>query len=215
MSLLDAIKGQNESKINNSNFEKILLNNRKRKLQEDNYIIVIYNQDVEYSNGFSNRYRKINKIVYNNLEYASTQPLSIIANQEIQIYVNEETISLEGFFYFYYDLNAQKIKLVDFSHFSSSLKTNMNYLFNGCSSLQNINFLNFDTSKVETMDGVFKGCTSLSSLDLSSFDTSSVSSMMSMFQNCENLESLKLSSFVTSKVKIMENMFSGCKFYYL
>ena len=41
MSFLGAINGQNESKINNPNFEKTLLNNRKRKLQEDNYIIVI------------------------------------------------------------------------------------------------------------------------------------------------------------------------------
>ena len=58
MSFLGAINDQNESKINNPNFEKTLLNNRKRKLQEDNYIIVIYNEDVEYSSGFQNYKRE-------------------------------------------------------------------------------------------------------------------------------------------------------------
>ena len=47
MNFLVAINGQNESKSNNENFEKTLLDNRKRKLQEENYIIVIFNEDVE------------------------------------------------------------------------------------------------------------------------------------------------------------------------
>ena len=156
MSFLGAINGQNESKINNPNFEKTLLNNRKRKLQEDNYIIVIYNEDVEYSSGFQNSERtSINYISYNGMDYTPTLPLSIIANQEIKIYMNEDTTSLEGFFDYDSDSNAEKIKSVDFSHFNSYLITNLEYIFYYCHSLQNINFLNFDTSKVVNMVGMF------------------------------------------------------------
>ena len=139
MSLLDAIKGQNESKINNSNFEKTLLNNRKRKLQEDNYIIVIYNENVEYSSGF--QITSINYISYNGIDYTPNSPLSIIANQEIKIYMNKVTTSLDSFFNYNIDSNAVKIKSVDFSHFNSYLITNLDYIFEGCHSLQNINFL--------------------------------------------------------------------------
>ena len=152
MSFLGAINGQNESKINNPNFEKTLLNNRKRKLQEDNYIIVIYNEDVEYSSGFQNSKRtSINYISYNGIDYTPTSPLSIIANQEIKIYMDQETTNLGYFFNYNLDSNAEKIKSVDFSHFNSYLITNLDYIFEGCHSLQNINFLNFNTSKVVNM----------------------------------------------------------------
>ena len=126
MSFLGAINGQNESKINNPNFEKTLLNNRKRKLQEDNYIIVIYNEDVEYSSGFQNSERtSINYISYNGMDYTPTLPLSIIANQEIKIYIYKETTSLEYFFDKDLDEKAEVIKSVDFSHFNSYLITNL------------------------------------------------------------------------------------------
>ena len=58
MNFLGAINGQNEPKSNNANFEKTLLDNRKRKLQEENYITIIYNENVEYSIGFYNVYRQ-------------------------------------------------------------------------------------------------------------------------------------------------------------
>ena len=212
MNFLCDINGQNESKSDNANFEKTILNNRKRKLQEDNYIIVIYNEDVEYSSGFQNSNRETMNyyISYNDIDYTPSSPLSIIANQEIKIYMDEETTNLGYFFDYNRDSNAVKIKSVDFSHFNSYLITNLAYIFVGCHSLQNINFLNFDTSKVVNMWGMFSRCNSLKSLDLSSFDTSLVANMEYMFYNCEQLESLDLSSFDTSKVKNMGSMFYGC-----
>ena len=156
MSFLGAINGQNESKINNPNFEKTLLNNRKRKLQEDNYIIVIYDVDVKYSSGFQNSMRgTMNYISYNDIDYTPSSPLSIIANQEIKIYMDEETTNLAFFFDYNRDSKVVKIKSVDFSHFNSYLIANLGYIFWGCNSLQNINFLNFDTSKVVNMVGMF------------------------------------------------------------
>ena len=210
MNFLGAINGQNESESNNANFEKTLLNNRKRKLQEENYIIVIYNEDVQYSSGFKNSYRSIDKIIYNDDVYGKYDSLSISANQEIKIYISEGTTILNKFFSKDVDQNLSKLTSVDFSHFNSSLITGLMFLFQGCASLQNINFLNFDTSKVESMDYMFYGCESLLSLNLSSFHTSSVISMSYMFTYCKQLISFELSNFDTSKVETMEYMFRGC-----
>jgi len=39
MNFLGDINGKNESKSNNSNFESTFINNRERKLEQENYII--------------------------------------------------------------------------------------------------------------------------------------------------------------------------------
>ena len=43
--------------------------------------------------------------------------------------------SLESFFDYNHDINAGKIKYIDFSHFNSSLITDMSKAFSGCTSL--------------------------------------------------------------------------------
>ena len=112
---------------------------------------------------------------------------------------------------FFYDSEAFNIISVDFSHFDSSLLESFEWMFGGCSSLEEINFSNFNTSKINSFQGIFSGCSQLKSLDLSNFDTSKASSSMgSMFKGCSKLKSLDLSNFDTSKVTNMSEMFSGC-----
>ena len=52
MNLFGYINNKNKSKNNNANSENTFVNNRKRKLADENYIIVKYGEEVEYSEGF-------------------------------------------------------------------------------------------------------------------------------------------------------------------
>lgn len=96
------------------------------------------------------------------------------------------------------------------SYLKTSNVTDMNNMFEGCSSLTSLDVSNFNTSNVTDMGHMFSGCSSLTSLDLSSFNTSNVTYMFRMFYGCSNLTSLDLSSFNTSKVTDMWAMFCGC-----
>ena len=92
----------------------------------------------------------------------------------------------------------------------TSKVTDMNNMFNNCSSLTSLDLSNFNTSSVKTMGWMFQYCSSLTSLDLSSFNTSNVTNMSTMFYECSSLTSLDLSSFNTSNVTNIYNMFNGC-----
>lgn len=63
---------------------------------------------------------------------------------------------------------------------------------------------------ITDMNNMFNYCTSLTSLDMSHFDTSNVTDMNNMFSYCTSLTSLDLSGWNTSKVIRMDHMFSGC-----
>ena len=102
---------------------------------------------------------------------------------------------------------------VDLSGLDTSNYTNMNSMFQDCSSLTGLDLSGFDTSKVDTMISMFQDCRSLTSLDVSGFNTSNVANMQKMFSGCSSLTSLDVSSFNTSKVQnygSFAGMFSGC-----
>ena len=99
---------------------------------------------------------------------------------------------------------------IDLSSFNTSNVTNMSYMFMDCSSLTNLDLSNFNTSSVTDMTYMFYDCFSLTKLDLSSFNTSKVTGMYAMIWHCSSLLSLDLSNFNTSKVTSMKNMFSYC-----
>ena len=92
--------------------------------------------------------------------------------------------------------------------------TNMNSMFDSCTSLVSLNLSSFNTSNVTNMNNLFYNCSSLTSLDLSSFNTNKVTSFVSAFQNCINLVTLNVDSFVLSSVSANINRFGttfrGC-----
>ncbi len=102
----------------------------------------------------------------------------------------------------------QEIKGIE--NLDTSQVTNMDSMFNRCSSLATLELSSFDTSQVTNMGNMFRDCTSLATLDLSSFDTSQVTNMGSMFQNSCSLATLDLRNFDTSQVTNMKDMFSFC-----
>jgi len=85
--------------------------------------------------------------------------------------------------------------------------TNLNGLFNDCTSLTAVNNINsWDTSAVTSMGDMFSGCLAFN--QALSFNTSVVTTMNSMFYNCTSFnQSL---SFDTSAVTDMSGMFYGC-----
>ena len=212
MNFLVAINGEKESKGNNFNSENSFVNNGKRKLEVENYIVIKYKENVEYSNGFKHNFRKnINIIEYEGQRYSDTDQLTISANKEIKVHIlSDNTTDFRMYFYTFHDKNADKMISLDFSNFDPSLITNINSMFAKCSSIENIIFSNVITSKLESMEQTFQGCSQLQSLDLSSFDTSKVTLMDSLFSGCTKLQSLDLSNFNTPLVKLSMSMFEGC-----
>lgn len=89
------------------------------------------------------------------------------------------------------------------------LNQDSSYLFNALKNVKTIsNFTNVDTSEVNNMESMFRGMSSLEELDLRNFKTSKVTTMLSMFSETSSLRELDLSTFDTSKVKAMNYMFS-------
>ena len=100
-------------------------------------------------------------------------------------------------------------EIIGIQHLNTSNVTNMEYMFESCSSLTNIDLSNFDTSNVTNMQGMFMSCYNLKHLDINNFDTSKVTDMSWMFFDCVGLTELDLSHFNTGCVTNMSNMFAN------
>ena len=68
----------------------------------------------------------------------------------------------------------------------------MNYLFMGCSSIEEIDLTALDVSRAKTLNYLFYNCGKLRRLDLSSFDTSGVIQMEDMFDGDASLREVRL-----------------------
>ena len=148
------------------------------KDEYDNFIVLYFKEDCEYSEGFKNKYREDISFIINrennNTKIDSGERLIINKNFGIEIHFNKSIKNLQYFFDYYEDNNMKYVISIDFSNFNSSSVTNMSYMFYGCGSLQYIDFSNFNSSSVTNMSYMFYGCGSLQYIDLSNFDTSSV-----------------------------------------
>ena len=90
--------------------------------------------------------------------------------------------------------------------------TNMNFMFNNCSSLKEVNFSGIETDQVTEMREMFQECNELENLDLSNFNTNKVTDMGWMFNECHKLKEIKgINNFNTNKVTNMKSMFQCCK----
>lgn len=88
--------------------------------------------------------------------------------------------------------------------------TNLQSMFQNCSSLTSLDVSGFSTQNVTLMYGMFQNCSSLTSLDVSNFSTQNVTTMSVMFQGCRSLKSLDVSNFNTQNVTRMSGMFYYC-----
>ena len=108
----------------------------------------------------------------------------------------------------YGDMKLQTITGIE--NFDTSSVTNMQAVFQYCSSLTNLNLSGWDTSKVTTIENMFYGCSGLTTLNLTGWNTSNITNMARMTSGCSGLTSLNLSSFNTSSVTNMAGMFYNC-----
>lgn len=134
--------------------------------------------------------------------YDSTNKIAYIQGNK-KIYANVDSS------YLFYSFTSLK-QIDGLEYFDTSSVTNMEGMFQSCSSLTNLNLSSFNTSNVINMVEMFRDCTNLVSLNLSDFNTSSVTNMNRMFVNLYNLKSLDVSHFDTSKVTDMTRMFPSC-----
>jgi surface protein len=93
--------------------------------------------------------------------------------------------------------------------------SNMENMFQGCSSLTSLNLSNLNTSKVTNIGCMFNNCSELTSLDLSKFDTSKVTDMHSVFEGCSKLTKITFPQnfgFPTAEgaTNNMDSMFECC-----
>ena len=84
-----------------------------------------------------------------NVMIGPEQKLNIKSNSKIEIYIFEYIASFEKFFSKEIDDKVEYIKSIDFSNLKkTSLITNMNSMFYGCSLLKSLDLSVFDTSSV-------------------------------------------------------------------
>ena len=138
--------------------------NIQRKLEGAGYISIKFNQNVNYAGDLkeSQFKQEITQLVYEGKAHLISETFEINADVSLDIYFTHPIKSLEKFF----DITngyswLSRIFWADFSNFDSSSLENIQSLFYGCNSLQEVNFANFNTSFIINMANMFYGCSSL------------------------------------------------------
>ena len=105
--------------------------------------------------------------------------------------------------------NKENIKTITkLKGLDTSNVTNMNSMFNGCSSLTTLDLSGLNTSKVTTMQEMFSGCTSLTSLNLSDLNMKKLQYVAHMFYDCSSLTDVFISQEVTLN-RLTNNLSKG------
>ena len=103
-------------------------------------------------------------------------------------------------------------KVVFDTSFANARPTSCYYWFSSCKNLIDIEGIeNLNTENVTNMNSMFDRCSTLTSLDLTNFNTAKVSDMSYMFMGCSALTTIFVSDkFVTNQVASSDNMFHMC-----
>lgn len=104
--------------------------------------------------------------------------------------------------------NKENIKSIKKMQLDTSNVTNMNNMFNGCSSLITLDMSSINTSKVTTMQEMFSGCSSLTSLNLSDLNMKKLQYVAHMFYECSSLKDVFISQEVTLN-RLTKNLSTG------
>ena len=206
--------------------------------QTYSFIVLYFNQNTHYENGFKNEFREsIAFVNYNNSTLTTTSELNILAGTQLEIYFYDIPTSVEKIFSQEVDNNMANVISIDLA-FETYMVENMDSMFYGCSSLESISFQNFDAlsartvanlfygcSKlktfiapeviftfvvVENTNSMFYGCSSLESDVILYFEDATVTDMGKMFEGCQSLVSINLTHFKTGNVVNMNSMFAHC-----
>ncbi len=144
--------------------------------------------------------------LYNDASYVldKEEIYSITFDETCKNYTNE--VNCNNWFQFCYNLST----INNLENIYPNI-TSMMYMFNGCTSLQNIDFSKVDLSNVENFTGMFEGCNLTSIKFNPNSITKPTAEYESMFENCTELTELDLRSFIVAKDNDkIENMFNYC-----
>ena len=184
--------------------------------KKENFIKVTYKSETVYPNGFGNGYRNgTDHIKIGNETFNISDPLTIGANEAIEIHFKEPIKSLSNFFGYFSayktgDENVKNIISVDFTNFNSSKVEEVISMFEGCTSIEEINFNNFQTSgKIRNMSRIFYQCLNLKKIDLSRLVIPFVEKMDQIFAYCKSLKFLDLSNLYLERLTNADEMFYG------
>ena len=177
--------------------------------QEDNYVELIWNDNVNNCQNMFRQCKDITEFDFSNFDtsnvenmYCMFQSCSSLTSLNISNFNTTKVKDMSGMFQYCYNLTS-----LNLSNFNTSQVNNMEAMFDNCKSLTSLNLSNFDTSRITRMSNMFKGCSSLTSLNLSNFDTSKVTRIQKMFYDCINLEYINLGN-------LNENTLNDDKIFY-
>ena len=103
------------------------------------------------------------------------------------------------YLWFYVMQNLQTIE--GLSYLNTSEVTNMQAMFNLCSSLTSLDLRGFNTAKVTSMGMMFNGCSSLQTIYVGDgWSTAAVTSSSNMFHNCTSLKGGKGTTYDANHV---------------
>ena len=171
-----------------------------------NYMIVYYESDFTYTNGFKKgsesgdnaidntdyEFREgIEFLIYDNNTIMPNETLIIKDCYKLEIHFSYPITNLISFFDKRKD--SSEIISIDLSHFDWSKVTSTANMFYSCSKLKSVYFSDIDTSNLKNMSYMFEGCSTLRSVNLSSFDISSVIDLSGIFKSCSNLRVIDIS----------------------
>ena len=179
-------------------------------LPYENYMILYYGQEVEYTFGYSNEFRKdISFIMNGDINKTETDPLNIAAGTKIEIYFSSPPKSFESFFDRIYDENVEYITSVDLSHLDLTVTTSFAFMFYQCFSLKSVIPPKIPSLKLVTMESMFEGCTSMISFFISNYYTKSVTNMDSLLSNCKSMKVIDLSNGYFDSIESANYLFHG------
>ena len=109
-------------------------------------------------------------------------------------------------------VNSSVTKVVFDSSFADYCPTTTRSWFSGMTNLQTITDMSYlNTSEVTNMQAMFNLCSSLTRLDLRGFNTAKVTSMGMMFNGCSSLQTIYVGEgWNTEAVESSNNMFRSC-----
>lgn len=154
--------------------------------------------DVTYYGGENGKYYELNEVPST---FSSNTNVNYL--QEVTIGKPETTLAAQYF------MNQRSLEKVTFQN-GVSLASVCYNLFKGCALLKEVIGIP-DISSTTQINGLFSGCSSLEELDLSQWDFSNVVYAPQMFLSCTSLKTVDVSSISTTDATNLSSMFSGCQ----
>ena len=148
-----------------------------RLLQDiENYIIVYYGSDANYSSGFRPSLPNsiITHIIYRNENFEVNSNLYVYAGENIKVYIASSIPILPSFFEseFEKERNCESIISIDLSHLQNNF-INLGSFFNSCNTFNVLNMSGLNLSNVGISENFFNRVSSIKYLDISNVQLSS------------------------------------------